>query len=231
MFQRASQRYSRTPEPETPYQKAADEWDQRLGTYRVQAQNWRYVAFGALGLAGLLAGGVIWQSTQSRIVPYVVEVDRLGAPRSVAPAHAGYQPRDAEIAWHLGNFIRNVRSLSTDKVVLDTNWRSAFAIVTDQAHTFLTEYARDNDPFSRVGQKAISAQVTSVVRVSESTFQVKWTEEIYEQGSLASREDWLAMITTSHKSPSSAEEIERNPLGLVVKSLAWSREINSTAVR
>ena len=33
-----------------------------------------------------LAGGLLWQSMQSRVVPYVVEVDRLGEARAVAPA-------------------------------------------------------------------------------------------------------------------------------------------------
>lgn len=231
MFQRPVQRYGRTPAPVTAYQEAGQEWDNRIGSYRVQAQNWRYMAFGALGLSVLLAGGAIWQSAQSQTVPYVVEVDRLGAPRAVGPATAAYQLRDTEIAWHLGNFISNVRSLSTDKVIVDKNWRAAFAVVADQAQNFLTAYARTNDPFSQVGQKAVSVQVTSVVRVSDSTFQVKWTEESYEQGNLAGRGDWIAMVTVGRKAPSKPSEIERNPLGLVVKSLAWSQEINTPAAR
>ena len=53
-FRRASVRYGRTPEPETPYQKAAQVWDERIGSARVQAKNWRLMAFGSLILsAGL----------------------------------------------------------------------------------------------------------------------------------------------------------------------------------
>ena len=37
MFKRALQRYGATPEPVTPYQKAAQAWDQRIGAARVQA--------------------------------------------------------------------------------------------------------------------------------------------------------------------------------------------------
>ena len=51
-FRRASARYGRTPEPETPYQKAAQVWDDRIGSARVQARNWRLIAFGNLILAG-----------------------------------------------------------------------------------------------------------------------------------------------------------------------------------
>ena len=42
-FRRASARYGRTPEPETPYQKAAQVWDERIGSARVQGVG-RYCA-------------------------------------------------------------------------------------------------------------------------------------------------------------------------------------------
>ena len=57
MFKRSSIRYGRTPQPETPYQRAALVWDERIGTARVQAQSWRYAFFGALGLSAALTGG------------------------------------------------------------------------------------------------------------------------------------------------------------------------------
>lgn len=76
-FRRAVQRYGRTPEPETPYQRAGQVWDERIGSARVQARNWRLMAFGGLLLSTGLSGGLLWQSMQGRVVPYVVEVDRL----------------------------------------------------------------------------------------------------------------------------------------------------------
>ena len=86
MFKRAVQRYGQTPEPETPYQRAGQLWDERIGSARVQARNWRLMAFGGLMLSAGLAAGVVWQSLQSRVTPYVVEVDRLGEARAVGPA-------------------------------------------------------------------------------------------------------------------------------------------------
>ena len=56
MFRRPSIRYGKTPEPETPYQRAAQVWDDRIGSARVQAKNWRLMAFGCLSLALLMAG-------------------------------------------------------------------------------------------------------------------------------------------------------------------------------
>jgi len=65
IFKRAVQRYGRTPVPVTPYQRAGQLWDERIGSARVQARNWRLMAFGCLSLAGGLGGGVLWRSVQS----------------------------------------------------------------------------------------------------------------------------------------------------------------------
>src|ERR1700756_2801384 len=55
MFKRPSVHYGRTPEAITPYQRAAQVWDDRIGSARVQARNWRLMAFGCLLLSGGLA--------------------------------------------------------------------------------------------------------------------------------------------------------------------------------
>ena len=114
MFRRPIQRYGLTPEPATPYQRAAQVWDDRIGSARVQAKNWRMMSFGGLGLALCLGGALAWQSVQSRVTPYVVQVDKFGAVQAVTPAVQNYVPTDAEMAWYLGRFITDVRSLSSD---------------------------------------------------------------------------------------------------------------------
>jgi len=71
LFKRAVQRYGRTPAPETPYQRAGQIWDERIGSARVQARNWRLMAFGCLGLTTAMWAGLVWQATQSRVVPII----------------------------------------------------------------------------------------------------------------------------------------------------------------
>jgi type IV secretion system protein VirB5 len=225
-FKRTLQRYGQTPEPATPYQKAAQAWDERIGSARVQARNWRLMAFGSLVLSMGLAVGMAWQSMQSRVMPYVVEVDRLGEVRAVAPAIETYQPTDAQIAWHLGRFIAGVRGVSVDPVLVRRNWLDAYDFATDRAAVFLNDYARTNDPFAAIGTRSVSVQVTSVVRASDASFQVKWTEQVYERGSLARTERWTAILTTVIQPPRSAEVLRKNPLGLYVKAIAWSRELD-----
>ena len=54
-FKRSALRYGETPEPVTPYQKAAQVWDERIGSPARQAHNWRLLALGCLALSLILA--------------------------------------------------------------------------------------------------------------------------------------------------------------------------------
>ncbi len=227
MFKRTVQRYGLTPDPETPYQRAAQVWDDRIGSARAQAQNWRLVSFGTIGLATLLAGGLIWQSTQSRVVPYVVQVDKYGAAQAIAPADKAYSPTDAEIAWYLAHFISDVRSLSVDPIVVRKNWLEAYDYATDHGAVFLNQYAQANDPFKAIGERTVSVQVTSVVRVSDTSFQVKWTEQAFFHDALAVTSRWTAILSIVNKPPTTAEVLKKNPMGIYVNSLNWSREMAS----
>jgi len=225
-FRRSAQRYGQTPEPTTPYQKAAQVWDERLGSARVQAYNWRRMAFGSLALSVVLAGGLIKIASESRVTPYVVEVDKLGAAQSVGPAERDWTPNDAEIAWHLGRFVQDVRGLPLDPVVLRRNWLEAYDYATDRAAATLNDFARQYDPFKAVGEHTVSVEVTSIVRASPESFQVKWTEQSFRDGSPERTERWTGLFSISIRRPTSAEALRKNPIGLFIRGFDWSRELN-----
>jgi hypothetical protein len=132
LFKTIQPAYGKTPEPETPYQKAAQVWDERIGSARVQARNWRLMAFGCLILAAGFRAALVWQSARGTVVPYVVEVDNLGAAQRRRPGAADYRPTDPQIAWHLARFIEGVRGLPADPVVLRQNWLRAYDFATDR---------------------------------------------------------------------------------------------------
>ncbi len=228
-FRRATQRYGRTPVPTTPYQRASQAWDDRIGSARVQARSWRYMAFGGLLLSAGLSSGLLWQSLQSRVVPYVVAVDSLGEPQAIAPAARDYRPTDPQMAWFLARFITDVRSVSLDPVLMRRNWLGAYDFVTDRGARALNDYARTANPFARIGERTVSVQVTSVVRASPASFQVKWTEAAYERGNPAGSARWTAILTVVTKPPRSVEMLRKNPLGLYVDAIDWTRELEAPA--
>jgi type IV secretory pathway TrbF-like protein len=214
MFKRPSVRYGRMPEPETPYQKAAQVWDERIGSARVQAKNWRLMAFGCLMLSGGLASGLVWQSLRGTVTPWVVQVDHLGQAQAMAPADGNYQPTDPQIAFHLARFIEDVRGLPTDGIVLRQDWLRAYDFTTDRGAAALNDYARTNDPFANLGKLQISIEVTSVIRASPISFRVAWIQRSYENGSLSATERWTAILTVVIDTPRDADRLRKNPLGV-----------------
>ena len=225
MFKRATTAYGRTESAVTPYQKAAQVWDERIGSARLQARNWRIMAFGCLVLSLGLSGGVVWQAGRSTITPYVVEIDTLGQTRAVGPAVAAYKPSDAQIAYHLAAFVGRVRSLSIDPIVVRRNWLLAYDYATDRAANTLNEFARENDPFGRVGERTVTVEVTSVVRASDDSFEIRWREQVYENGSLAGTERYTAVLSIIVQRPRNEETLRKNPLGIYVHGLNWSRDL------
>jgi len=225
LFKRPAAHYGKTPAPETPYQRAAQIWDDRIGSARVQAKNWRIMAFGCLILSAGFATVLVWQSARGSVVPWVVQVDNLGQAQAVAPATADYRPSDPQIAFHLGRFIEEVRSIPADAIIVRQNWLRAYEFTTDRGAAALNDYARANDPFAKVGQQQIAVEVSSVIRASPDSFRVAWTERHYENGQLSTTERWTAILTIVLQPPRSAEKLRANPLGIYVNAISWSREM------
>ena len=226
MFRRSSNHYGKSPVPVTPYQRAAQVWDDRIGSARVQARNWRLAFFGCLLLSGGLAGGLLWQSARGTITPWVVEVDRLGEARAVAPADADWSPTDPQIAFHLARFVEHVRSIPADPVVLREDWLSAYDFASTTGAQALNDYARNNDPFAEVGKFQVAVDVSSVIRASKNSFRIAWTERRYQDGSLIETSRWSAILTVSLKAPRTPDALRRNPLGLFVSAISWSKELS-----
>ena len=225
MLKRPSTHYSKAREPETPYQRAAQIWDERIGAARVQARNWRLMAFGSLILSAGFATALIVQSARGTIVPWVVQVDRLGQAQAVAPAEADYRPTDPQIAFHLARFIEQVRSIPADAIIVRQNWLRAYDFTTDRGAMALNDYARSNDPFTRVGRQQVAVDVSSVIRASPDSFRVAWVERRYENGQLAETTRWTAILMIVVQVPRNADRLRANPLGIYVNAINWSREL------
>ena len=225
MFRRPTVRYGKTPAPETPYQRAGQVWDERIGAARVQARNWRLAFFGALALSGALTGGLLWQSARGTITPWVVEVDTLGQAQAIAPATAGYTPTDPQIAWYLARFISEIRAIPADPVVLRQNWLDAYNYVTDKGALALNAYARSSDSFFKVGKVQVTVEIVSVIRASADSFRITWIERRYADDALAATERWSAILTIAVRTPTDADRLKKNPLGVYVHAFDWAKEL------
>ena len=225
MFKRPSVHYGRTPAPVTPYQKAAQVWDERIGSARVQAKK--------LAADGLRFSDPVGRTCiRSRLAIHARHRYALGrSGRSSRPGTGGrpaspfYQPTDPQIAFHLARFIENVRGLPADAIVLRQDWLRAYDFTTDRGAAALNDYARVNDPFAKLGKLQIAVEVSSVIRASPESFRVAWIERRYDNGQLAATERWTAILTIVIETPRDADRLRKNPLGVYVNAINWSKEL------
>jgi type IV secretion system protein TrbF len=71
----------------------------------------------------------------------------------------------------------------------------------------------------------VAVEVTSVIRASPSSFRVAWIERRYVDGQLAAAERWTAILTVVLQPPATADALIKNPLGVFVHAINWSKEL------
>ncbi|MEM7588570.1 MAG: conjugal transfer protein TrbF [Myxococcota bacterium] len=213
---------------QTPYDRAKHVWDQRIGSSRQQAANWRLVAFCLIAVVLVLSTGLVYLSSQAQVVPYVVEVEASGRPREpVRVAPGNYTMTQAAAHYFIGTFITQVRSLSSDPVVAKRNWLQAYNLVSQKGATMLTGYLRQHDPTQELGQKTRSVHVDMILPLSPNTFQSEWTEqEHHKNGHMTSTKKYQGVFTMLHRLPTTQQELQKNPLGVYIDHFSVSPKIS-----
>jgi type IV secretion system protein TrbF len=213
--------------PLTPYLKAKEIWDNRIGNARVQAYNWRLAFFAALGLCFVLVIGLIYQSAKSSVAPYIVEVGPGGELLAVSKAvQAKRAPNDPEIRYFLAKWIKDVRALPLDAVVKKQSWMSAYGSMRQKAALKMNEIVRKDDPMSKIGEETISVTPAAIVKMSDKTYQIRWTEDVFsKEGSPKQSYRMTGLVTIDFTQPTNEKEIMSNPLGLYISDFSWSKEL------
>src|SRR5260370_13056054 len=81
-----------------PYLAARKEWDERYGDFITRSRNWRVLALLLGVIAFVQAGGLIYLSSKSKSIPFVVAIDSLhpvvapGAAQQAGVAHENPGP-------------------------------------------------------------------------------------------------------------------------------------------
>lgn len=220
-FSRSKRPLSAAPET-TPYQRAAQVWDDRLGLTLAHARNWRRMAFASLALAAFLGVGWFVQSRQAVVRPFLVEVASWGQTEKITAIDGRYEPTQAQIGYALAEWIRQVRGKSIDPVVIRQNWLKAYDLLTPKAAEQLNGWAQTHDPFADAGQDAVLVEVLNVVRRSARTYDLQWREARFVNGQAAGQSRWRALITIALQPPKTEAELMKNPLGIRIEDVSWT---------
>jgi type IV secretion system protein VirB5 len=215
-----------SPSSYNPYLAARREWDERYGDQIVRARNWRTMA----GLCALIAlletAGLLWMSSHSRVLPFVVLIDNLGRPLASGFADQSTANDDRVRRSTIFNWIEDLRLVTTDGVAQ----RKAIDVVYSHiasgssAQTFISEFYRADPPAKRAQTETVSVEVKSVLPMSDRTYEVDWVETTRDlYGAIKATDRWKGSFSIALNPPTDERQARVNPLGIYVTSASWAK--------
>lgn len=209
-----------------PYVEARREWNERYGDYVQQAHHWRTIAI-ICGLTALVATiGVGYIGAQNRVVPYVVQVDRVGEVAAIARADRAPDVDPRVIKAYLARFVTDWRTVTSDRQAQKSAIDRAYSMLPNGSIALkkLNDYFRARNPFSVSARLIIAASVTNILPISDQTWQVEWEEVTRDlRGEVQSNLRMKVSIIVGITPPTDESLILINPLGVYVTDLNWSQ--------
>jgi type IV secretion system protein TrbF len=228
--------HAKAIQTENPYFNARRSWNDNLKSLAVERQTIILLALLALlvGLAGV--GGIIYIGSQTKFVPHIIEVDKLGQPLAIGTAEGlNNANKQLVIRSRLASLVSDARMVTPDaQIQTDAIYRVYASITrTDPAMEKMNQWYNGTDkstPFVRAQKETVSVQIDSALPLSEETWQVDWTETTRDRQGIETKppEKWRALITVYLVAPTpetTEEQLFKNPLGIYVKDFSWSKQL------
>ncbi len=222
------------PEAENPYLAARRTWNEHIGSVVSSRQTWQVVGILSLLIALAAVGGIIHIGSQSKFIPYVVEIDKLGEIVNTQPVQQAAPVDPRIIRASLATFINDARLVTPDVALQRKAVFQVYAMLApqDPATAKMNEWlngTEESSPFRRAARETVDIKITSILPVTSETWQVDWEETTRDrQGRPKSKPvHWRALLTVRFIKPTSAtteEQIRRNPLGLYVRDFSWTKK-------
>ncbi|MBB4116448.1 type IV secretion system protein VirB5 [Rhizobium sp. BK226] len=213
---------------DNPYLAARNEWNERYGSYVKAAAAWRIVGIAGMTMAVIGFGYALYQSTQVKLVPYIVEVDKLGtAVNAGFPQQIEYaDPRVVRAT--LGSFVSNFRSVTPDAVVQKQYIDRTYGLLrtSDPATEKVNAWFRSNSPFEKAKSSTVAIEVNNIVALSNQSYQMDWTEfERDRRGKETAVRRFRGIATVTLTPPQDEGVIRLNPIGLYLRDFDWTAQL------
>lgn len=231
-WQRRLPDWSADLRPPTPYERARDAWNDRMGSAEKRGRNWRAACCGSLLVSSLLVVEVMRLADRVTVYPYVVEVNETGQVRTVGQIpQQPYTPSQDVLKSMVAQWLQDVRNLTLDPVVEQRKWWRAYDFITGSAATLLNDYVKEVEPVKHIGHMTAIIEIETVLALSERAFQVNWTEtvvDIEQQRKATSKYSGIfhtvvvpwATLPAKRREP---RKMLNNPLGLYIVNFNWSK--------
>lgn len=202
-----------------PYLDAKAEWLERYGDYISQKRNWQLAAFLCLLITLVCVFYVGYMGTQNKLIPYIIEVDKLGNIQKVGMVQNTNLKNPNVVKSSLNTFVYSWRTVWGEPEIQKKFILDAYNYVKPQSPAFMqiNDFYKNNNPFERGTKERVHVKIKSIVSQNINTWQVEWEEETKtpNQEKLSSV-TWKGLFTIEQIEPTTEEEIRKNPLGIFV---------------
>lgn len=227
-----SKKKNKTETEENPYLNAKIQWNFILGDLVSSKQMWQFIGLASLLISVGSVGGLIYIGSQSKYVPYIVEVDKLGETVTVGAAEK-VKPVDERITKAmLASFVTNARTVTTDVSLQRRYILDCYSMLNsnDSATNKMNEWmngTKDSSPFNRAKTILVNVEIKSILKQSNNTWQLDWVEttRTHDGALVKEPENMRGLFTIYFIAPTSEEQILRNPVGLYIKDYSWSKAL------
>lgn len=209
-----------------PYLAARKEWDERYGDLITRSRNWRALALLLGVVAFVQAGGLIYLSSKSKVIPFVVAIDSLDRVVAAGPAQQAGVADERLVRSALYEWIGDLRMVTTDGVTQRKAIDRVYSMIGSgtPAQVQIGEFYSKDPPASRAQHQTVSPEVKAVFSTSDKTYEVEWVETVRSlNGQVLLQENWKGSVTIAVNPPVDERLARINPLGIYVVSVSWSR--------
>jgi type IV secretion system protein VirB5 len=218
-----------------PYLAARRTWNDQSAANVANRQMFQLLGVLALLVALAGVGGMIYIGSQSKFVPYVVEVDQLGQRQAVAPAERALPVDSRVVHAAVADWVGSVRMVTPDIALQRKAVFKVYAMLaannpaTAKANEWLNG-GEDSSPFKRAARETVSIEIKSVIPQTPDTWQVDWVETVRDRQGAQKMppQRWRALVTVYTIAPTpdtSDEDMRNNPLGIHVRDFSWSKQL------
>lgn len=206
--------------PKNDYEKAKQEYLDFYSNMAARLHTWKIISFLMLILVIISVSGVVYLSTRSSLIPYVIETDETGNAKGINPAYqVNYEPTEANIQYYLQNFVNKSRWISTDEVLQGKFYTESIAFLSKEMREKFDEIVRGEN-WTEMIKNGFSrdVQIESINKVAgtKESYQVRWRETVYQRGNFVDSKKFLAIFSIKIEQPKSLTDLQQNPLGIKI---------------
>lgn len=225
---------AKEPARDNPYLNARRVWNAHEGEILSSRRTWQIIGILSLLIALSAVGGIVYIGQQSKFVPYVVAVDKLGNAAAISRADRAAPVDSRVMQATLAAFINDARLVTPDVAVQRAAIFRLYAHLApnDPATLKMTEFlngSEDANPFKRAATETVHIEITSALPQSAETWQIDWIEETRNREGALKQSVRMRALVTAYVAPpdnrTGEEQIRRNPLGIFVRDFSWAKQL------